>query len=254
MRVDEYESDKSHIYGRVKSGDFGNWKEIYNTESGKVEGTIEEHHSEELPLFFHYVNLDHPQKDLVILQQYGRFGAKTVFEQALNEFLEDDVSRDVKVDLKRFVSGELWKELKNADRVKEIDATVHEESYDDMGKYVDNYNPKKTSLTIKPDKGKGLDINIDRIKKSFKKNKDNGSINYVELGEHKAEEIQFKCEINGSTKSLYLNRSGGKFRESMVVGDEVKMKNASTPYIDSIKQESGDYADKISEQIERNNS
>lgn len=87
-----YEEDNVHMFkyiiGKVKTGAYGYSAEIVNTSTGAVNYNRREDDAEVMPFFFCLcVPNINTTKALLILQTYGVFGIKTIFNNCLNEYI-----------------------------------------------------------------------------------------------------------------------------------------------------------------------
>jgi len=161
----EFEVDRENnlVEGEIKVGEYGQNIDSYDTEEGtSTTSVIEPDEAAETPLYFLlHIPEENPEEAIVVLEQSNNRGAKTQFQNALQNKLLEGITQE----MERIADDEVYQIIRDADRVAKFHVEKTESPDSLGGEFGDVFSPSSTAkrITYTPTGSGGIRMDIDEL-------------------------------------------------------------------------------------------
>jgi len=232
--ITKYFTDDNIIYGVMKRGEYGHESDFYDVvKKQRIPKARRIEHAEEIPLFFLFHYPDGPLKDtsFLILQTFGSFAGKTIFERAFNDYISQ-FNSDLSVKIMPLMSEEIIKKYEQADAITTLRLICKDIPRDSADKFMaDKYEDIIFERVYRAKRNKSLPKDI--ITKLLGKNKKIRGKYFEIAGEHyDSAKVTMKIADTRLTFEITLEES--KLREVLPLDDKKLEFEGGHPTINSI--------------------
>lgn len=246
IKVSQYQQTKEHtIIGTIDAGHFGKSSTIVNVQSGETiqKGMLD---CEFIPLFFRFDVHHKNNNGILLLQRYGQFGAKSILETDINEYLRSTYPQFT-LSLNPFVTEESLKIIAGG-TIKEI-CFIARQGVSDVADTIgtNKNNIKSMKFSIKISSNEHL---LEKIKKSLLGIYDKDGIEILGMT---YDEVKMRVNIGkGKQRTIGLaTEFGDKIVMPLDVTEYLEYDSKSGhPTTESLVQQSEEICNSIKEKLE----
>jgi hypothetical protein len=241
LAIERNDLEGREIYGITKSGEFGLGADFFNIVNRQERiGARTENDSEVYPFFFHFHIPNDLYEGKLILQTFSVHGTQLLLEKTMNDFLDQ---YGYSIVFTRLISQNLLDQIEESRMVElqlikkrvrsDVAEAVYEGPCEDITEIRSYKIKRKGIFHLPPELRTALQIR---------------SNDYFEILDEQWDEVKAIVTRSGSHITLTFGRESDKFRESLILPQEIRLQNGH-PRFEDVKTHSIEYMNHILQRV-----
>jgi len=236
----DYGSDRKD--GLLKVGEFGYGAELQNIRTEEI------HHRKKddcqyIPLYYLFETKKHQTQAIVILQKFGRYSCKTALMNDMNEFIQKQYSKELRIELNPLVLNSMIETVLGG-RIKKIrylKYSVPDDIADACGMPNTMVDEATMETVVKAKRGKFLSTPqwiTDAIQQKVTMK------DFVEIKNIEYNDVVIETDFGSGPRSVALSNPG-KIQVGNDITDIVRYMDDGHPVIKDLRSEAEDYLGEV---------